>query len=141
MRPNYSILLVDCDRVERARARRALAAPNYTLHEADTALDALDVLRASDIDAVVTAGSMPGMHGLDLLRRLQLTRSDVVRVLLTDPAALPLAHRALEQRTVHRFLVRPWDYLDLRVGLRTSLYALRARPAAAQETWFADLIQ
>ncbi len=83
-----SVLVVDDDPGVRLLTARMLRLEGYNVLEAGSGSEALRVLdTASDIGLVVTDIVMPGMHGLDLARRvLARTRSPHV-VLMTGHAA------------------------------------------------------
>jgi response regulator RpfG family c-di-GMP phosphodiesterase len=119
----FNLLLVDDDDDLRATVRRALRNPQYVIHEASSGVEALDILSRAPIDAVITDFNMPMMNGLDLLQRVRISYPRTLRMMLTGQRDVELAVRALNEGSVHRFLLKPWDNVDLKgiVGM-----ALRA---------------
>lgn len=69
-----TLLLVDDHALVRDGLRRILAAhsPLWFVLDADSGQQALDCLRLHNVDMLITDLSMPGMNGLDLLRRAKL---------------------------------------------------------------------
>jgi len=65
------ILVVDDSVVIRRSLTRKLKAIGYDVREASNGRDALSVLRAGGITAVVTDIDMPGMNGFDLLQEMK----------------------------------------------------------------------
>lgn len=65
------VLVVDDSIVIRRSLARKLKAIGYEVREAGNGRDALSVLRAGGVTAVVTDIDMPGMNGLDLLQELK----------------------------------------------------------------------
>ncbi len=67
------VLIVDDHALVREGIRRILLASgaDWSIHEAGTAFDALDVLRRQPIDVALVDLSMPGMSGLELTRRIK----------------------------------------------------------------------
>ena len=67
-----SLLVVDDSAMMRVMIRRALllAAPDVDVTEAACGPEALEVLAARQIDAVLTDINMPGMNGPQLLREI-----------------------------------------------------------------------
>ena len=74
-----SILLVEDEEAVRAFAARALASRGYTVHEAGTGMEALEVMEETggDVDLVVSDVVMPEMDGPSLLRELRKTYPDM----------------------------------------------------------------
>ncbi len=116
------VLVVDDDMEIRAALRRELSLCDLRCDLAADAEQALILLRETEFDVVVSDFDMPGMNGLDLLQRVRLTHPASYRVLLTGRADLGVAVRALNEGAVHRFLLKPWDRVDLagiiQIGLR-----------------------
>ncbi|MBL4645585.1 MAG: response regulator, partial [Rhizobiales bacterium] len=74
-----SILLVEDEEAVRAFAARALASRGYTVHEAATGVDALEVMDEIDhkVDLVISDVMMPEMDGPTLLKKLRETQPDL----------------------------------------------------------------
>jgi DNA-binding NarL/FixJ family response regulator len=91
-----NILLVDDHAIVRDGLRRLLeAATGNAVFEAENGRQALDALDAQRIDMVILDLNLPGLGGLELLRRL--VGSGRVRVLVLSMHAEPLyAFRALD---------------------------------------------
>jgi DNA-binding NtrC family response regulator len=128
----YTILLVDDQRDVRSALRRALFLPGYTIHEANGGAEALEILRAGPIDAVVSDYDMPGIDGMSLLQRVRLQYPATVRILVTGRADLNLAVRALNEGAVHRFFLKPWNNVDLRGIVQMALHQNGAGSAAGR---------
>ena len=132
MADNYSILIVDDEPDIRGALRRSLN--GYTIHEAGDGVEALDKLRDIEVDAIVSDYNMPRMNGLELLTNARIMYPQVLRILLTARADVHLAVRALNEGSVHRFLLKPWDHIDLRGILRMAIHTMRPAPAMASST-------
>ncbi|MEC9402709.1 MAG: response regulator, partial [Pseudomonadota bacterium] len=74
-----SILLVEDEEAVRAFGARALASRGYTVYEAGSGNEALEVMEETDgkIDLVVSDVVMPEMDGPTLLVELRKTRPDL----------------------------------------------------------------
>jgi DNA-binding NtrC family response regulator len=105
--------------------------PGYVIHECNDGVEALAFLRTHEVDAVVSDYNMPRMNGLDMLTQVRIMRPEVLRILITARADVHLAVRALNEGAVHRFLMKPWDHIDLRGILRMALHTMRPSRAAA----------
>ncbi len=131
MSAQYTILLVDDEPDIRGALRRSLKDANYEFIEASDGAEALALLRDHDVDAVISDYNMPGMNGLDLLQQIRISQPEVLRLLLTARADVNLAVRALNEGSVHRFLLKPWDHIDLRGIIEMTLHTMRTPQAAA----------
>ena len=88
-----SILIVEDDEIFLRPLQRTLETAGYEVLTAATAEDAIDVLKADDADLVLTDRRLSGMDGLDLVRRLNLSReddsSDDLDAMLASLAGMP----------------------------------------------------
>ena len=113
MSEGVSILVVDDQPEIRSALRRCLKAGGNTVHEARSGDEALEVVEKHDIDLIVSDYDMPGMTGLELLQRIRIAAPRLRRILLTGRADVHVAARALNEGSVHRFLLKPWENYDL----------------------------
>jgi DNA-binding NtrC family response regulator len=112
-----TILIVDGDR----DVHQPPEIPGYSIFHAASSFDAIDLLGAIAVDAIVTSYAMPDLNGIDLLQRVRLTHPDVARILLTTRADVHLAVWALNDGAVHGVLLKPWDELGLHAIVKSSL--------------------
>jgi DNA-binding NtrC family response regulator len=113
MHHDYSILLVDDDPDLRSSLRRGLRGSEFQVTEAGDAVSALKTLEIATFDVIISDFSMPGMKGLELLHQVRMLYPHMVRILLTGEFDVQLAARALNEGAAHRFLLKPWDRVDL----------------------------
>jgi CheY-like chemotaxis protein len=69
-RANATIVVTDSDAENRSSLAELLAGEGYVVVEALSGADALAAVRSKGVDLVITAMSMVGMDGLELLRSL-----------------------------------------------------------------------
>lgn len=77
-----------------------------------SAKEALDVMRETQVDLIVTDQRMRGMSGMDLLREMRSLAPDVPRVLMTAYPDVALALEAANDGRVSRFLTKPVDPIE-----------------------------
>jgi DNA-binding NarL/FixJ family response regulator len=107
------LLFVDDDPLI-LRAIHRLFQDTHEVHLAHSGQEALDLLKAGTrVQVGVVDHQMPGMSGLDLLRALRQDHPEVVRIMLTGQADLPVAADAVNQGQVYRFLTKPVDMAEL----------------------------
>ena len=128
MKKTHTILLVDDDPDIRASLRRALHDTEYRVIEAGSGEHGVEFLQSeSVIDVVISDFSMPGMNGVDFLHQVRMRRPDALRVILTGELDVQVAARALNEGAAHKFLLKPWERVDL---INTVRIAQRTVPRA-----------
>ena len=108
------------------------------IERASTAEEALDCLRRVPYDVIVTDVRMPGMDGIELLRRVSKIRPDSRVIVITgdsepDTVAASLRHHAFT------YLVKPFTMTMLRDAVEQALHAANGdddiRICSAKPTW------
>jgi len=95
---------------------------DYLVRTAESGADALRVLaEAGPVAAVVSDQRMPGMDGVELLRRVQLEYPDTTRVLHTAQSDLDAAIAAINDGGVYRYLSKPVATDELRATVRDAV--------------------
>ncbi|MCE5335988.1 MAG: response regulator [Desulfobacteraceae bacterium] len=92
-----TVLIVD-DEVPFASAlEKRLARRNLDVHTASNGTEALDILQSTDgeIDVVILDVKMPGMDGMETLRRIKTLYPSVEIVLLSGHATMESAIRGM----------------------------------------------
>jgi two-component system, probable response regulator PhcQ len=126
MSKSYTILLVDDEAPIRKALRRVLKYEPYTIIDAESPFQALELLKETPVHLVISDHTMPGMLGIDLLRKIHLFKPNIIRIILTGNADLDMAMKAINEGSIYRFLTKPWDNDELLVTVRMGLrqYAL-----------------
>jgi two-component system sensor histidine kinase/response regulator len=115
------VLFVDDDSNLLHAMRRTLREQPYHIYTAHDASEALHIVKSRSVDLVVCDENMPGINGTDLLTWIAREFPDVVRILQTGCANLPVALRAVNECRVYRFLTKPYAPLELAMAIRTGL--------------------
>jgi two-component system response regulator GlrR len=106
------ILVVDDDRDLLALITMRLQSAGYTVAQAASGEEALEIFRAERPRAVVTDLRMDGMDGHALFERLHAEAPSVPVIILTAHGTIPEAVAAT-QRGVFSFLTKPFDSREL----------------------------
>jgi len=115
-----AILICDDDPDIRSAMRRTLR--GHEVSEAGSPREALDALKLRAYEAVISDFSMgTDSDGLDLLAHVKLMYPDTVRFLVTANRDLDVAARAVNEGSVHRYFLKPWDEAKLRSALEIVL--------------------
>lgn len=130
------ILIVDDDEIVADAVGAFLRSEGHRVTRArsgEAALDALTADTSSDdpIQAAILDVSLPGIDGLETLRRMQRARPDVAVVMLTGFGAIEQAVRALRTGAVD-YLTKPLVDQELRLALQRAAQ----RNALASENVF-----
>ena len=83
MKDTLSILLLDDDIESLESLKMALEAKGYNITKFQHPKQALDEFSKSEFDVVVTDLKMPGINGLEVLKRVKKIDSQVVVMLIT----------------------------------------------------------
>jgi two-component system response regulator MprA len=130
------ILVVDDDQAVRDAVRRALSFDGYEVTAASDGLEALDVLAAEQIDAIVLDVLMPRLDGLDVCRRLRAAGDATPVLLLTARAPVEDRVNGLDAGA-DDYLVKPFALQELLARVRALLR--RGGSTATRVLRFSDL--
>jgi DNA-binding NtrC family response regulator len=125
-----TILFVDDDSNLLAGLRRALWKEPYEVLSASSGEEALNLLARRRADVVVSDHQMPGMDGVEFLRRVRERHPDTIRFMLTGNATLDLAIQAINEGEILRFFTKPCNNTDLAVTIRQAIQQKKLVEAA-----------
>jgi putative nucleotidyltransferase with HDIG domain len=80
--------------------------------------EALDILRETPTQVVVTDQRMPSMSGVDFLSAVRDQHADMVRIMLTGYTEMNIAVEAINKGEIYRLITKPWNDDELRATLR-----------------------
>lgn len=108
------LLLVDDEVNILSALRRLLRQDRYEIVTANSGHEAMEVLKNSAVDVIVTDQRMPGMTGVEFLRLAKEAYPDTVRIVLSGYTELQSVTDAVNEGAVYKFLTKPWDDEQLR---------------------------
>jgi len=109
----YTILAVD-DEPANLRMLERLFRKDYRVLTATSGEEALTVLSREDVSLIITDQRMPGMTGIELLRKSMRTNPDTMKIILTGYTDLDALTEAINTTRVYKFVNKPWDPLALK---------------------------
>jgi putative nucleotidyltransferase with HDIG domain len=109
----YKIMIVD-DEPANLRLLERLFRRDYQVITATSGLEALQLLNQHDIALLMTDQRMPGMSGIELLKRTAEVRPHVVRIILTGYTDVGELVEAINCGQVYKYVTKPWNNDDLR---------------------------
>jgi two-component system cell cycle sensor histidine kinase/response regulator CckA len=116
------ILLVEDEEAVRRGGKRMLETRGYTVHEAGSGVEALEIMEELDgkVDIVVSDVVMPEMDGPTLLRELRKTYPDLKFIFVSGYAEDAFA-RNLPPESKFGFLPKPFSLKQLAVVVKETL--------------------
>ena len=112
MTKKISILIVDDESSVRDSLYNWFIEDGYHVACAEDAKVALSVLETENFDIVLTDIKMPGMDGLEMLKRIKTIKKDAVVIMMTAFATVDTAVQALKDGAFD-YVTKPFDPDDL----------------------------
>jgi two-component system, LuxR family, response regulator FixJ len=130
------VYVIDDDEAMRDSLNFLLDSANYKVTLFETALAFLDALPGLEFGCVVSDVRMPGLDGIELLKRLKASNSAFPILIMTGHGDVPLAVEAMKLGAVD-FLEKPFEDDRLVAMIETAIH--RAEPAAKSEAVTQDI--
>jgi DNA-binding NtrC family response regulator len=116
------ILVIDDDRSARLLLQRVLAKAGHTVRLADTAEEGLGALQEGHFDLLITDKNLPGIDGLEVLRRAREHNPQLRAILITGfPSAETRSHAT--GLGVAAYVTKPFGVHDILEVCETALRA------------------
>ncbi len=121
MNPSRPSLLIVDDEPEVLRTLYDLFRIQYQVLTYSNPRDALDRLAGDDVPVVMSDQTMPGMTGVEFLRKVKELRPDTTRLLFTGYSDIHAVIDAINEGNVFRYITKPWDPDDLASAIRQAV--------------------
>jgi len=116
---SQKILIIDDERAVRASLRDILEYENYHVEEAETAIEALEILKNKTFDVIFCDIKMPKMDGTEFLEQSK-TLTDAPIIMISGHGTIDTAVDALK-KGAYDFIEKPPDLNRLLVSVRHAL--------------------
>ncbi|MDD5176670.1 MAG: EAL domain-containing protein [Sterolibacterium sp.] len=117
MRQGKTLLLVDDEANILSALKRLLRHDGYDILTALGAEQGLEQLASHPVDVIVSDQRMPGMSGVEFLRRVKTLHPETVRLVLSGYTDLQAVTDAINEGAIYKFLTKPWDDDILRANI------------------------
>ncbi len=107
------VLVVDDEGAIRYSVSKTLQRIGYQVDEASSGEEALDMIGKSEYEVILTDIRMPGLTGVELLKRIKDISPDGIVILMTGYASLGTAVESL-RLGAHDYLIKPSSSQDIR---------------------------
>jgi signal transduction histidine kinase/FixJ family two-component response regulator len=126
----YPVLYVD-DEPDNLRIFQLTFRRDFKILTATSAKEGLELLSQYPVAVVLSDQKMPGIEGVEFLRRVRELDSSVVRILVTAYGDAKILGDAINDGNIYRYLPKPWEPEDMRLTVRRAIerYALEAERA------------
>ena len=112
MARKISILIVDDEESVRDSLYNWFLEDGFRVESAENAKKALTILESDRFDIILADIKMPGMDGLEMLRRIKSLESDAIVIVMTAFATVDTAVKALKDGA-YDYVTKPFDPDDL----------------------------
>ena len=93
----------------------------YDVQTFTSAKEALEFIKTSEVDIVISDYLMPEMDGITFLGHVRQVKPEVPRIILTGYADKENAIKAINEVGLYQYIEKPWDNDDLLIILRNGL--------------------
>ncbi|WML46264.1 response regulator [Neobacillus sp. PS3-40] len=114
------ILIVDDQFGIRILLNEVFQKEGYNTYQAANGLQALDVVKKHDPDLVLLDMKIPGMDGLEILKRMRVLDKDIRVIIMTAYGELDMIQEAKELGAIMHF-AKPFDIDDIRAAVKKHL--------------------
>jgi diguanylate cyclase (GGDEF)-like protein len=113
-----TLLLVDDEPNIVSALKRLFRRDGYRIVTASSGAEGLQRMTDYEVDVVLSDQRMPGMTGVEFLRRAKEIYPETVRMVLSGYTELQSITDAINEGAIYRFLTKPWDDERLRVHVQ-----------------------
>lgn len=110
----HKLLIVD-DEIPNLRLLERLFSRDFQCLTATSGLEAIRLLEQHDVAILISDQRMPGMTGIELLKRTARLRPHMVRILLTGYTDVDALVEAINSGLVYMYITKPWNNDDLKL--------------------------
>jgi PAS domain S-box-containing protein len=142
-RDNITILVVDDERDIRDGSERILSKMGCTVLKADRGDTGLQMIADNPVALVLLDMKMPGMDGMEVLKRIRRDHPEILVVVITGFATIETAIEAMKEGA-YDFIPKPFEPAQLRIVVNRAWEKIRlsaeaARLAAERQRTLVDL--
>ena len=123
------VLVIDDEQDLRDGCERILKRMNCLVFKANTGEDGIALFKNNNISIVLCDLKMPGIDGIEVLRRLRKIEQNVLVIIITGFATIDTAIEAMKQGA-YDFIAKPFEPDQLRIVVGRAMEKLRLRRQA-----------
>jgi signal transduction histidine kinase len=108
----HTLLIVD-DEPDVLDSLRHTFHRSYRVLTCVAGAQAIEILRADNVEVILSDQRMPGMTGDQFLRQARELKPDAIRMLFTGYADMQAVINAVNEGHIFRYILKPWDTAEL----------------------------
>lgn len=122
MEETNKVLILDDDRLVTKTLELLLTSQtNYELYIFNSPLKALECVKETDIDLIVSDFLMPELNGIQFLTEVKKIKPSITTILLTGYADKENAITAINEVGLYKYIEKPWDNDELLINIKNGL--------------------
>ena len=119
---DYNIIIVDDEPMVTSSLKTLLTFEGeYSPFVFNSPIEALDYIKKSEVDLVISDFLMPGLNGIEFLSKVKKIHPGASLILLTGYADKESAIKAINDVGLYRYIEKPWDNNDILLCIRNGL--------------------
>lgn len=115
-----TVLLIDDEEIIRKHLSKLLRLDGYEVLAAESGPEALEICSTRQPDVVVTDIKMPGMSGIDVLKHVKGSWSEIEVIMVTGHGGLDTAIEALKEGAFD-YITKPVRYDNIQIAISRAL--------------------
>ncbi|MBQ8476540.1 response regulator [bacterium] len=116
----YKILIVDDEEDNLALLYRTLRG-KYSITKANSAIEALEILKSEQFDCILSDHKMPLMDGVEFLKRVYDIQPKTMRLLVTAYSDVKILIDAINYAKIYRYIKKPYSPDELLMIVENAL--------------------
>ncbi|MCA0991199.1 response regulator [Bacillus hwajinpoensis] len=120
---NEKILIVDDQYGIRILLNEIFQKEGYQTFQAANGVQALSIVKSEDPDLVILDMKIPGMDGLEILKRIKKMEARALVIIMTAYGELDMIHEAMDLGAITHF-AKPFDIDEIRATVKKELASL-----------------
>jgi two-component system NtrC family response regulator len=115
-----TILIIDDEKNYLVILEALLSPEGYEIITEDNAMNALRLIRETDLDLIITDMKMPGMNGIELLEESKKINPELPVIIMTAYGTIERAVEAMKKRA-YDYITKPFRNEELKLTIKKAL--------------------
>ncbi len=122
MNEEIKILCVDDESSVLKALQRLFLDHDYEIITAASGEEGINIFKETEsIQLIISDYRMPGMNGVDFLKKVYQLRPETIRIVLSGYADTAAIVEAINEGGIYKFIPKPWNDDDLKVTISNAL--------------------
>lgn len=117
---DFKILFVDDEESIRMLALEILRDLGYHAQTEGNAMDAIKLMEREKFDILITDIKMPGINGIELIKKAKLLNPDITTIVITGYGSLETARMAIKEGA-YDYILKPFDLTELKTAVNNAI--------------------